>query len=121
MKKFVIHSSKGTMSVLEVECVKLSKAESPLFNLADDQWMAKITAPESLYEKREEGKSEPPIWCWWAFHETAEECLEKLRKDAEYSILRAKSKRKSKEPDLVVEASPDEIEAIMSAIKVIKL
>lgn len=114
MKKFVIHSTRGKTSVMEVECEKLSRMDHFHMGLKEGEWMGKITAPQSLFEKTLDGKLVPPVWCWWAFYETAEEYLASIKKSAVATILRTKAKRKSSEPDLVVEVTEEELSEISS-------
>lgn len=92
MIKFVVHSVKGITSIVEVECEMMPKSYS--YSLKEGEWMAKITAPSFMYEKDKvvENKMVPPIWCWWAFHDSVYGCVENLRSSLRGSIARAREK-----------------------------
>jgi hypothetical protein len=107
MKKFVIHSHKGDTTIMEVEVERLSPH---LFFLKEGEWMGKITAPQSFYEKQSDGSLKPTVWCWWAFHDTVEECQEKIEQDARSSIARAHHKMSLRSETPAEPLTPEELE-----------
>jgi hypothetical protein len=122
MRKFVIHSFRGATTIMEVECEVLSRH---MFTLKEGEWMGKITAPESLFEKQGDGSLKPPVWCWWAFHETAEECMVKIEQDARSTIERARHKMGLRSDTPVVPLTPEELEVeiteTLSKVQVVRL
>lgn len=117
MKKFVIHSVKGSASIIEVEVIKLSPMECPASILQEGEWMGRIISPEFLFEKIADGKAAPPIWCWWAFYDSVELCLAQLHEETKVSLLRSKHKHNTTGES--VEVSEEEISAVLSAVKII--
>lgn len=115
MKKFVIYSSRGKTSIIEVECEIIPIMDHYFAGLKDDEWVAKISKPESLLERSIDKKIIQPVWCWWAFYNSVEECLSSLRESTKESLLR--SKRKSKDPELVIDVTEEELDVVMSSIK----
>src|SRR5574339_900448 len=109
MRKFVIHSFRGATTIMEVEVEVMPKSFG--YTLQDGEWMGKITAPESLHEKQADGSLKPSIWCWWAFHDTAEECMEKIEKDARSSAIRARHKMGLRSETPIEPHTPEELEA----------
>lgn len=91
MRKFVIQSVKGTTSIVEVEYEVMPKYYD--YALQEGQWKGKITAPTFLYEKDINNKPVPPVWCWWAFHDSFESCLEYLKVSFGESIVRNREKK----------------------------
>ena len=122
MRKFVIHSFKGATTIMEVECEILSRH---MFTLKEGEWMGQITAPQSLHEKQADGSLKPAVWCWWAFHDTVEECMEKIEQDARSSIARAHHKMGLRSDTPVVPLTDEELEAqvaeAMSKVQVVRL
>src|ERR1035437_4315028 len=119
MKKFIISNSKGTTSVMEVECEKVSIFEDGVVALLKDgEWKARIDLPISLYEKFPNGKVVKPIFCWHAFYETVDLALEEVGKGLYWEILRAKKKELATNPDTVLEVSKEEIDELLSKVKV---
>jgi hypothetical protein len=122
MRKFVIYTFKGDTSIMEVEVEVLS---NHLFFLKEGEWMGKITAPKSLYEKQADGSLKPAVWCWWAFHDTVEECMTKMEQDAHATIARARNKmaRHSEAPvaTLTPEEEAAEVAESLSKIRVVML
>ena len=122
MKKFIISQHKGTTSIMEVECEKVSIFEDgAVALLKTGEWKARIDLPTSLYEKLPDGKVIKPIFCWHAFYETADEAVQKIGKDLHWEILRAKKKQLASNLDIVLEVLPEEIDEALSKIKIIRL
>lgn len=118
---FVIYSFKGDTSIMEVECQRLTQTECPFPSMKEGEWAAKILKPQSLWDKLPSGKLVPSIWCGWAFYNSAEECREKFEASTRMSILRSKSKRKLKDPEIVVEVTEEEVTAVMDKVKTVYL
>lgn len=91
MRKFVIQSVKGSTSIVEVEYEVMPKYYN--YALTEGQWMGKISAPTFLYEKDVNNKPVPPVWCWWAFYDSVEDCLAYLKINFGESIVRNREKK----------------------------
>lgn len=123
MRKFVIQSVKGLTSIVEVEYEVMPKHYD--YALQEGQWKGKITAPTSLYEKDKDGNFVPPIWCWWAFHDSIEVCIEYLKDSFKESIVRTREKKSrivgiACEP-LTIEELNDQVTEELSKVKVVRL
>jgi len=103
---------------MEVECEVLPHHT---FTLREGEWMGKITAPESLYEKQSDGSLKPPVWCWWAFFETAEDALARVEQDAREGLARAKRKQAIKDETVDQSISEEEIVELISKVQVVRL
>jgi hypothetical protein len=90
MKKFVVQSVKGVTSIIEVEYELMPKYYN--YALKEGEWMGKITAPAFLYVPDVNNKLVPPVWCWWAFHDSVGAALEYLDTSFRESFVRAKEK-----------------------------
>lgn len=124
MRKFVIQSVKGSTSIVEVEYEVMPKYYN--YALTEGQWMGKISAPTFLYEKDVNNKPVPPVWCWWAFHDSVEACTEYLKTNFRESIVRAREKQARLSGvgsyELLTEAELDEkVAEALSQVRVIKL
>ena len=93
----------------------------PTSSLMDSEWKAKITKPESLFEKQNDGSLLLPIYCWFAFYDSAESAFLKLKHLTSESLLRDKEKRKAINPSAEVDFSLSELDDIMSKVQIIKL
>ena len=76
MKKFIVHSQRG-FSIMEVEGSVLTALEDPSVMWAPKgEYRLRITAPESLQEKYDDGSLRSPIYCSFALYETIDEAKE---------------------------------------------
>jgi|SRR6185436_4239734 len=92
MKKFIIQS-KQKISILEVECEKLSIIDDmSIMQLKPGEWKAKINKPISLFEKDNCGKLVPPVWCWHSFYETIDECTDQIKDMVRTELFRDRKK-----------------------------
>lgn len=81
MKKFVIHSRKGTTSIMEVECELVQAIEDPsIMWLPAGEYRARVLEPAALHQKIEklvDGKKVvtlvPDVWCSHSFYSSLEE------------------------------------------------
>jgi hypothetical protein len=122
MRKFIFRYIKGIPTIMEVECEKLLPGEDlSILDLTPGRYKARITAPQSLYEKNLNGELEAPVWYEFAFSDSEEEVRARIERDVRFQIIRAKGKRKAKEPGLVVEATEEEILEVVNKIQVVKL
>ena len=85
MRKFVIQLVKGSTSIVEVEYELMSKHYD--YALQEGQWKGKITAPTFLYEKDMNNKLVTPIWCWWAFHDSVDNCTDPIYLSIDKDVL----------------------------------
>lgn len=123
MRKFVIQSVNSATSIVEVEYEVMPKFYN--YALKDGEWMGKITAPTFLYEKDINNKLVPPIWCWWAFHESVEAATEYLKASLKDSIVRAREKKARLAGvtcyPLTSEELDDEVKHLLDKVKVVML
>ena len=91
MRKFVIQSVNSSTSIVEVEYEVMPKYYD--YALREGEWKGKITAPTFLYEKDVNNKLVPPIWCWWAFHDSVDAAMEYLKISFRESIVRSREKK----------------------------
>lgn len=123
MRKFVIRSTKGSTSIVEVECEVMPKFYS--YSLKEDQWMAKITTPTFLYEKDFNNKLVPPVWCWWAFYDSVEDCLDYLKISFRESTVRQHQKRSRLFDTIYVPFTEEELDKFvagaLSTVQVVML
>lgn len=91
MRKFVIQSVNGSTSIVEVEYEVMPKYYD--YALREGEWKGKITAPTFLYEKDVNNKLVPPIWCWWAFHDSVDSAMDYLKTNFRESIVRSREKK----------------------------
>ena len=120
MRKFFIHSFKGDTTIMEVEIEVMPK--SYFTSLKEGEWMGKVTAPTSLYEKQNNGILTPPIYCWWAFYDSVETCKEQMEKACRLSLIRLKRKMSLRSDIPVEPASAEEIESeVAESISKVKI
>lgn len=123
MRKFVIQSVKGSTSIVEVEYEVMPKHYD--YALQEGQWKGKISAPTFLYEKDVNNKPIPPVWCWWAFHDSVESCTEHLKINIKESIVRAREKHARVSNTNYIPLTEEELDAqvaeALSQVRVIKL
>lgn len=109
MRKFVIQSVKGTTSIIEVEYELMPKYYD--YALREGEWKGKITAPTFLYEKDVNNNLVPPIWCWWAFHDSVEDCMKYLQTTFRETIVRAREKQARREKTAYEPLSTEELDS----------
>ena len=123
MRKFVVQSVKGVTSIVEVEYEVMPKYYD--YALREGEWKGKITAPTFLYEKDVNNKLVPPVWCWWAFHDSVEAAMEYLKTSFTDSIVRAGQKQSRLAGTVYEPLTPEQLEAsvtqMLSAVQVIML
>lgn len=123
MRKFVIQSVKGTTSIVEVEYEVMPKHYD--YALQEGQWKGKITAPTFLYEKDVNNNLVPPVWCWWAFHDSVEACIEYLKTNFKESLVRAREKSARLQgivfPPLTSEELDTAVKYLLDQVKVVML
>ena len=119
MKKFTIHVRRNEHTIYEVECEKLQPIDDPsVMWLKEDEYKARVTAPEALLEKKVEGDKTTftqPVWCSHAFYDTVLEAETRCAKDIRHEMVEfAMQKRRAA-------ASEEEIRAEVAKIKVVML
>lgn len=123
MRKFVVQSVKGNTSIVEVEYEVMPKFYN--YALKEGEWMGKITAPTFLYEKDHNNNLVPPVWCWWAFHDSVEASMAYLKTSFEESIVRAGQKQSRLAGAVYEPLTPEQLAAsvnqTLSTVKVIML
>lgn len=123
MRKFVVQSIKGITSIVEVEYEVMPKFYN--YALKEGEWMGKITAPTFLYEKDHNNNLVPPVWCWWAFHDSVEASREYLDRSFRESVVRNGDKRARLAGETYVPMSEEDLDnfvmGAMSQVKVIML
>lgn len=117
MRKFVLHINRGVVSILEVEAEKISNVEAPV-GLQDGEWAVRVIAPKSLYDVDAHGKEIPPVFMWHSIYDTSEACLQDYKDKLHPSLLRDKRKHN---PGKEVSVSEEELEGLISQIKIVKL
>ncbi len=112
MRKFTIQSKKGKTIVMEVECEIIQPIEDPsvMWALKPSEYRARITAPESLYQKvkkkDETGKEVfvmvPDVWCWHALYDDKGQALSAANKliEQEYEFNKRKYGQEYTDTDL---------------------
>lgn len=118
MKKFIINYGREFTSIVQVEVVKLTMLEAFQLNhhmiYEKGNWMGKIIEPKSLYEKDKKSNLVPPVWCWWAFYDSLEECQAQAKESLKLSMERNKVKANI-EPSTITD---QELEEAFNSIKI---
>jgi hypothetical protein len=91
MRKFVIRCVKDVFSIVEVVYEVMPKHYD--YALKEGEWKGKITAPTFMYEKDVNNNLVPPIWCWWAFHDSQYAAMTHLESSFKDSIIRNGQKK----------------------------
>lgn len=123
MRKFIVRSIKGITSIVEVEYEVMPKFYD--YALKEGEWKGKITAPTFLYEPDVNNKLVPPVWCWWAFHDSVQTALEYLDTSFRDSFVRAKEKQARLSGEVYKPYSTQELNALvleaLDQVKVVML
>lgn len=73
MRKFVVQHVKGTTSIQEIECTKVTPLDdSSVLNLLGNEYKVKIVRPSSLAGE---------VWFNWALYDSAEIALVRAEQD----------------------------------------
>ncbi len=113
MKKFVIHSLRGKISIVEAEHYLLSRLDDPMLaTLPEGEYRARITAPEILFEKKATGFI-PATYHSFALYDTFELARAKVEQDLRAGFERNLRKHAKAFTEADVQSAVADVKVIM--------
>jgi hypothetical protein len=115
MRKFIVHVERGgKISVMEVEIEVITAVEDQsVMWLPEGEYKARLMAPQSFYEKQEDGTMAPTVWYSHAFCWTVHQAWAAAERMVRAEMLRALSKHSLSFTEEDIKAKLAEIQEIL--------
>jgi hypothetical protein len=116
MKKFVVHTPRGSKSsIMEVELELITATEDPSIQwLPEGEYRARVLAPASLSEKQDDGSLQAPVWHSYMFYWNVTQAWVYAEK-----MIRTEMKRDMEKHH--IEYTEDDVKARLAEIKEVLL